>query len=122
MNNKNIQIKCYIVNCLNIIPCKILIYNSKNNLVCKGITNEFNFFKFYPSECGIYKIIVEPTKHKIYPFKICKFYYFNGNNSILQFIFSTSLPKKEHHITFNLTDKNYKNLPVEKGVIKTWNI
>lgn len=121
MKSENVQIKCYIDGCLDIVKCEVKIYDSNNNLFCEGKTNEFGIFNFIPTKGSIYKIVIKPIKNCLYPYKICKIYYSNNITKNIPFIFFKYIPKFHHFITFKLTDENYKNLPIEKGEIKIWN-
>ncbi|MGM9881829.1 MAG: hypothetical protein ACI31S_03180 [Bacilli bacterium] len=122
MKNKNMQIRCYVINYLNIVPCQVSIYNSNNDLIYEGNTNKYGIFEFELDSCGLYKFVIKQSKLNIYPQVICQPYYFNGKNRIARFCFFTSVRRKYHPITFKLTDKNYKNLPIEKGAVNIWHI
>lgn len=120
MKSKNMQIRCYVINYLNVVPCQVSIYNSNNNLIYKGNTDKYGIFEFKLDSFKLYKFVIKPTKSGIYPQIICQPYYFNGENRMTRFWFFTPAKRKHHPVTFKLTDKNYTNLPIEKGAVKIY--
>lgn len=122
MPKKNIKIICYIVNSFSNIPFEVNIYNKNKELISKGKTDKYGIFNFCSFSCEIYQIIVKSSHKNIFPYQKTQIIYIHSCTKILPFIFFTSIPKPHRLITLKLIDKNYKNLPIEKGEIKIWNI
>lgn len=92
-------------------PLYIKIYNPDNKLIYDNIVNNGKLL-LYLNECLAYRIIViSPVVILKTSFYVnhCNKYYFKMNNNSL-----------ERTITFLLTDANYNNLPIERGVMYLW--
>ncbi len=111
----NSKIKCINSDCLDICTCYVYIFNHKNKLIYKGITDKFGILNYNFPTYGIYKIVVIS---KIYPYKLCQSVLINSNNcTVVPFVFSCKIKINHHNVTFLLVDKNYENLPISKGEI-----
>lgn len=96
-------VKIVIVN----VICNIKIYDLDNNIVFNNICNGYVYFDGKIN--NVYKIIITSVYGSIISSFIVKddinimIFYFNSNHKI---------------VTFKLFDSYYKNLLIEKGVIK----
>lgn len=111
-----VNIKCILVDSINYINYYIWIYNNKNELIDEGFSNNGNFcFNSFNNQ--IFKIIIKPESSSC---KICKYIYIDSKkDNKLCFKFKSKV-KNKCLITINLTDQNYKGLPIEKGEIFLW--
>lgn len=97
----------------NINQANILIYN-KNNLVCSDRTYNGRL-KVCLKTNNIYKIYVESKyENKSYSVYISTYY------SKYTLPLNSSYICNNKSVTFLLTDLNYDNLPIEKGMIILW--
>ena len=71
----------------------------------------FNYF-------GIYKIIINDFGY--YNKKRCIILFINKKTPEELLIVNTPFIKKSHKVNINLTDQNYKGLPIVKGEIILW--
>lgn len=120
MEYKIIKIKCLLCNSIDIYKYEIFIYDIDGNIVYNGKTNDKGYILFKVPYLGIYKIIIKAEKNicpKIISEKIL--IHKNCPNTIL-FTFKKLNKNYLSPITIKLTDKNYKNLPIEKGEIRLW--
>lgn len=109
------KLKCLVRNCLTSYKYDIKIYDSNGLLVFNGKTNDYGFIYFEAKNWEVYKIEIEPPI-RIYPSIIKKYFIFKENScDTITFIFYKILP-----IVIKLIDKNYRNLPIEKGEIILW--
>ena len=118
---KTTEIKCLICDSIEEYHFYITIYNSSNEIVYKSYVSSKEVINFEVPYVDEYKFEIKPEE-KIFPLKICQKFklvpclflciYFNFYKYCV-----FDLP---HYITFNLTDKNYKNLPIMKGEIILW--
>lgn len=112
---KKIKIKCLVSNSLDIYKYHIKIYDSKGNIICDSSADDRGVLYFEPKYFEVYKVVVN-IRAKIYPNKIIRNVIFTDNGcDTLVFAFKKLCP-----IVIKLTDKNYRNLKVEKGEIILW--
>ncbi|MGN1358605.1 MAG: hypothetical protein ACI4WU_04490 [Bacilli bacterium] len=113
-----VMIKCFFNDTIGINKFHIWVYDLDNNLVCDGDTDCLGWYKFSPSCSGIFKIIV-CFKGKREVMRNCRNILVCDNkcNKFL-FCFSRINFHKLPLITFKLTDRYYKDLPIEKGEMK----
>ena len=115
---KKINIKC-ISQGICSKKCHIEVYDEKSNILFNKVTDNNGYISFALEHLKAYKIIAtnmcDISKRK------CLVFLINNNmpNNINIYLENEKMPKK---ITFNLTDSNYKDLPIEKGRIILWKI
>ncbi|MBP3635891.1 MAG: hypothetical protein J6J17_05540 [Bacilli bacterium] len=120
MNDDKIKIKCKVLDSIDEYKFNIKIYDSYNTLIYCGNTDESGTMYFKPKYYGVYKVIIT-NKKNIYPRKLCSsILIYNNYCHTFLFSFYKCLKNKNNPITIILTDKNYKNLPIEKGEILLW--
>lgn len=109
-----VQIRCLNNNCITGGIYFICIYNCKNELVYSGKTNMSGILDVC-LQCGVYRIIACSNEKRICTTALisCK-----TNNIVL--ICFNSIRNIKRQVSFTLTDKYYKNLPISKGVINLW--
>lgn len=113
-----VKIKCLITSTIDNIIYDIYVYK-KNKLLYKLKSDKKGNTCFKVNNNGFYTIKIVPSIF-LNPQIICKNIYV-ADNKCNQFNFyfekNTIKPKK---ITFNVTDKFYKDLPIQKGELKLW--
>lgn len=111
---KNIRIKCKLFNNIDIVKYHVIIFDHKNNLILDDYTNKLGCLYFKPQYYGLYNIIIIPSiGYKV----ICTGIYINEKTDNFVFSFRSYSPLI---ITFKLTDKNYKDLPIKEGKLFLW--
>lgn len=119
MENNILKIKCYTRDSINNYLYFIEIYNSKSELIYKAFTED-GLLTYNISYPDIYKIVVKPLSN-LYPQIICKILKLDLYHTYnINFVFYKYCYVSKRYITFNFTDKNYKNLLIEKGEIFLW--
>lgn len=117
MKNNEVKIRYILNDRLDNSYHKILIFNNENKLLFDGYTDVKGSFLFQAPYFGIYKIIIltkEKTLCKVMKILVRK----NKNN---YFLFKINNKKINlQTVTFWVTDKNYKGLPLKKGEMILW--
>ena len=99
----------------NINQALVYIYDKNNNLILKDKTYNGRL-EICLIKNNIYRIKVVSKCEKIN-----KIIYINDNDTyLIPFSSSYIFNRKENTITLILTDYNYNNLPIEKGLINLW--
>lgn len=119
MNNNKVKIKCRVFDSIDIYKYNIKIYDLDNRLIYCENTDEMGIVYFEPKNYGLYKIVIT-NNDNMYPRKIYSNILIFNNYHTFLFIFYKNLINKFNSVTIILTDKNYKNLPIEKGEILLW--
>ena len=110
---KRVKIKCKLSNSINNYKYEIIIYNCYCEKIFNEFTDENGILFFDAPYYGVYKILILKNKNQ----RLCTNFYI-GNNVDEDFYFLiTNLKKDFHLITFKITDKNYKGLPIKEGKI-----
>lgn len=112
MNTKIIKIKCRLENNLNCC-FKVMIYHNNSNIF-NGFTDLFGCIYFNAEINCVYKIFVNNcASNKCFAVLI--------DNTTSEIILNNSFSSNKHHsIVINLTDQNYKDLPINKGKVIIW--
>lgn len=121
MNNDVIKIKCRLVDSLSGYQYKIRIYDDACNLIIDDFTDAFGNYDFCFSKYGIYRIVI--TNCVVAPYEKKLLFYVNKCCcKELVVMFNESNKHIENPITFNVTDRYYKGLPIMKGKVILWTI
>lgn len=100
----------------DILQACVNIYDLNGNVIATKKTYNGKINLCLENNC-LYKLIAKSNigiiKKSFYVMNNCDKYIFSFNNCIIYL-------KRSKIITFLLTDKNYKNLPIMKGMITLW--
>ncbi|MBE6160760.1 MAG: hypothetical protein E7158_00865 [Firmicutes bacterium] len=100
----------------DVMQACVIIYDLDNNIICKKETYNGRMLLCLKKN-SLYKLIAKSNagfiKKHFYIINNCDKYIFNFNKCILY-------QNQSRIITFLLTDRNYKNLPIMKGMITLW--
>lgn len=113
---RKIKVKFRMIDSLCIPNYKIEIYDKYHNLVFDEFADESGCICFDATYFGIYKIVI----YNFYLQKMCIPIFVSENNSkeLSIILDETSINKRS--IAMNLTDQNYKDLPINRGEIILW--
>lgn len=111
------KVNCVVTDSIDNYVYNIHIYDSKQQLIyCDSHSNGHVHFN---ATNGLYQIQIQPVG-RIYPRIVCKYIYvLTGSCNSFYFFFRKNLFRKRK-ITFWVTDKNYQDLPIEKGEMILW--
>lgn len=110
------KIKCLVADTIDRYIYDIYIYDRDDKIVYQEQGDGCFSFRILP---GLYKVYIR-TNGCVYPALICKYIYIlrDSCNSFYFFFYRNLFKKRK--IIFCLMDKNYQDLPIEKGEIELW--